>query len=181
MIGMVFHVSDKNHRFFLFGKTFGHIQLMHSLKAEYPLKFVYHGGHPRTGSDDYIIGARIHMVFYFLMSKVVGFGHQRSRFAGLGMRITHKGTESVGNLLLNGSVKPSTGNPVGVKDFFYSERRNERLIDANNIFSELLKIVVHSSTGLWSINESKKYLEKTKLQIPEPGSHLFFSILINSE
>src|SRR5665648_140865 len=71
---------------------------------------------------------------------MIGMSYQRTGFAGFGMCICNKRTEHLSNLLFDGFIKSATCKPVSIDDLFFSERRFEMLINANNFFSKLVKI-----------------------------------------
>ena len=79
----------------------------------------------------------------FFLCKVVRFGHQGSSFAGVGMCVSDKGSKLVDDSFLDGSVKPATGNPISINDFFLAIRRLKCLVNSDNSVPVFFKIVFH--------------------------------------
>ncbi len=77
-----------------------------------------------------------------LMGTLVGVRHAGAGDARLRVRVAHERPEGAGDSLLDRPVKPAAGGPVGVNDPLLSVRSAEGLIDADDVATKRLEVVL---------------------------------------
>jgi len=133
-------MSDENNRFFMILDTIVVSKFPATLKSQYPLKFVDHGSHTGTGSDNNIVRTGIDMLLDKIVRMAVAAGHPDSGFVRFSMSISHKRAKTVSHGLFNRSIQSAARNPVAIKDFFYAIGSQEGCIITDSVLPELLKV-----------------------------------------
>jgi len=136
LIGVVFHVGDKNDRpntFWNFGELG---KFLGNSQAENSLKSTDGAGHAGAGFKDDVFGTGVNMGFDNLLRFVISMGHRGTRYRHLCVGVAHKRPKFFGESFFNWAIEPAGGGPVGVNDFLFTVGSLESLVRSDNVFSK---------------------------------------------
>ena len=141
MVGMMFHVGNKNNRSLRFLKTKPVGEHTTGFKPQDTLEFYDGPCHSKSRGKDDILWACIYMLFDLGVGQMVGFRHQSPVLTGLSVGVPQKRPQLPGDDLFDRPVQPSTGNPVGIDHPLNAVRCRVSLVNPDGLQPERFKIV----------------------------------------